>query len=274
MARIEIFKEKAREYAERLKDGPAASPFGGDIAARFVVIWTLLSRIPLPRRWWPDTMPRGGSALSLAPLAGGVMGLLTGLVVTAAAFLGFRPLVCAWAGAAFYFLTGWALHLDGWGDLWDGIGSGRSLDGLREVMKDSRLGSYGGASLVIAFGLWTSLLASAEQSDRLAACVTAAASARFAENVAAFFGLYPWESGMAKGWVDGYTARDLFEAFISLLLFLPFAPLRLPLCAAGAALAAFAAARYMNKRLGGVNGDVLGAAAVAAEIISMAVWAL
>ncbi len=219
-------------------------------------------------------MPAGDRVLSLAPAAGGLMGLLTGIVVNAAAFLGLAPLACAWAGAAFYFVIGWALHLDGWGDVWDGIGSGRSGDKLREVMKDSRLGSFGGASLVIAFGLWTALLSSAAPGDRLAACVTAAASARFGETVAAYFGEYPWESGMAKGWVDGFTAYDLFTAFVSLAVFMPFAPLRLPVCAAAAALTGFAAARCMNKRLGGVNGDVMGAVAVASEIISMAVWAI
>ena len=97
-----------------------------DIAARFVVIWTLLTRIPLPQKWWPETMPPGNRVLTLAPAAGGLMGLLTGLVVTIAGFFGLAPLACAWAGAAFYFVIGWALHLDGWGDVWDGIGSGRS----------------------------------------------------------------------------------------------------------------------------------------------------
>ncbi|MEG1911015.1 MAG: adenosylcobinamide-GDP ribazoletransferase, partial [Cloacibacillus sp.] len=114
----------------------------------------MLSRIPLPKEFWPDEMPAGNRALALAPLAGGLLGLLTGLVVAVASFLGMNALASAWVGAAFYFLIGWALHLDGWGDLWDGIGSGRSGDALREVMKDSRLGSYGGASLILALGLW------------------------------------------------------------------------------------------------------------------------
>ena len=219
-------------------------------------------------------MPPGDRVLTLAPVAGGLMGLLTGLAAAFAGFLGLAPLACAWLGVAFYFVIGWALHLDGWGDVWDGIGSGRSGDKLREVMKDSRLGSFGGASLVIVFGLWTSLLASVAPGERLAACVTAAAAARFSENAAAYFGEYPWESGMAKGWVDRYTLYDLFSALVSLAIFLPFAPLRLPICAAVAGLAGFAAAKYMNKRLGGVNGDVMGAVAVASEIISMAVWAI
>ena len=80
--------------------------------------------------------------------------------------------------------------------------------------------------------------------------------------------------GMAKGWVDDYTLYDLFSALAALVIFLPFAPVRLPVCAAAAGLTGFAAAKYMNERLGGTNGDVLGAVAVASEIISMAVWAI
>lgn len=274
MAPIEGFKDKFRECSERLEAELTSPSMRRDIAARFVVIWTLLTRIPLPQKWWPETMPPGNRVLTLAPAAGGLMGLLTGLVVTIAGFFGLAPLACAWAGAAFYFVIGWALHLDGWGDVWDGIGSGRSGDKLREVMKDSRLGSFGGASLVIAFGLWTSLLSSVAPCERLCACVTAAAAARFAENAAAYFGRYPWESGMAKGWVDDYTLYDLFSALAALVIFLPFAPVRLPVCAAAAGLTGFAAAKYMNERLGGTNGDVMGAVAVASEIISMAVWAI
>ena len=276
MAPIEGFKDKFRECSERLEAELTSPSMRRDIAARFVVIWTLLTRIPLPQKWWPETMPPGNRVLTLAPAAGGLMGLLTGLVVTVAGFFGLAPLACAWAGAAFYFVIGWALHLDGWGvaplacawagaafyfvigwalhldgwgDVWDGIGSGRSGDKLREVMKDSRLGSFGGASLVLAFGLWTALLSSVAPGERLCACVTAAAAARFAENAAAYFGRYPWESGMAKGWVDDYTLYDLFSALAALVIFLPFAPVRLPVCAAAAGL-------------------------VASEIISMAVWAI
>ncbi|MEG1602657.1 MAG: adenosylcobinamide-GDP ribazoletransferase [Cloacibacillus sp.] len=237
-------------------------------------MWTLLSRIPLPKEFWPDEMPAGNRALALAPLAGGLLGLLTGLVVAAASFFGMNALASAWVGAAFYFLIGWALHLDGWGDLWDGIGSGRSGDALREVMKDSRLGSYGGASLILALGLWTSLLASVAPGSRLAACITAGAASRFAECTAAYFGDYPWEIGMGKGWVDTFSSYDLFTAALCLVPFLPVSIFHFSICAALSGLVGFAMAVQMNRRLGGVNGDVLGAAAVAAELASLAVWAL
>lgn len=270
----EKLRQKFKKYSDQLDAEIHDKDFRRDLAARLVVIWTLLSRIPLPREWWPEPVPAGNRALALAPLAGGLMGLLTGLVVSAASMLGMNGLASAWVGAAFYFLTGWALHLDGWGDLWDGIGSGRSGEALRSVMKDSHLGSYGAASLILAFGLWTSLLASVRPEFRLAACITAGASARFAEVTAAFFGRYPWDYGMGKGWVDTFGPYDLFISVLCLIPFLPLSIAHYSLCAALSALTGFLFALRMNKRLGGVNGDVLGAAAVAAELISMAVWAL
>ncbi|MDO5114913.1 MAG: adenosylcobinamide-GDP ribazoletransferase [Synergistaceae bacterium] len=268
------FRERMRGYSERLDAEIRDKSFKSDLAARFIVIWTLLTRIPLPKAWWPEPAPAGNRALALAPLAGGLMGLLTGLVVSAAAAFDLNAVACAWIGAAFYFVIGWALHLDGWSDLWDGIGSGRSGEELRAVMKDSRLGSYGGASLIIAFGLWTALLASTAPEYRLSACVTAGAASRFAEDVAAYFGEYPWESGMGKGWVDGFTAYDLFISSLTLVVFLPVSIFHFSLCVALSALTAFFIARMMNAKLGGVNGDVMGAAAVAAELISLAVWAI
>lgn len=265
----ERFGKFAKEVSAGLKDG-----FPGDLAACFVVIWTLLSRIPLPKSWWPEKVPKGDRALALAPLAGGLLGMTGGTAAVIVRSAGGSSLVSAWAAAAVYFLAGWSLHLDGWGDLWDGIGSGRRGDALREIMKDSRLGSFGGASLVLAFGLWTSLLASVNPHLRFSACVISAASARFAEDCAAFYGRYSWDGGMAKGWVDAFSSCDLFVSALCLLPFALLSPLRAALCAALSALVGFSFALFMNRRLGGVNGDVLGASAVAAEIISLAVWAL
>ncbi len=245
-----------------------------DLRDRFVVSWTLFSRIPLPKKWWPAAMPPGNRTLSLAPIAGGILGLLTGLVISLTAILGIKGSGSVWTGVFFYSAAGWSLHLDGWGDLWDGIGSGREGNDLRNVMKDSRIGAYGVTGLILAFGLWTSLLTSVDNSEVLAACTVAAASGRFASCSAAYKGIYPWESGMGKGWVDTYTGYDLFTAAVSLLIFMPFAPLRWIISSLAALLIGFGMAGWMNSKLGGVNGDVLGASAVAAEIFSLAVFAV
>jgi adenosylcobinamide-GDP ribazoletransferase len=166
------------------------------------------------------------------------------------------------------------LHLDGWGDVWDGFGSGRRGEELRSVMKDSRLGSFGAVGLVLAFGLWTSLVSSIDGARVIAALVTAGACGRFASCAAAFSGKYPWEVGMAKGWVDGFTGYDLFTAGVCLLLFVPLAPFSWLLSASFAAAVGTFAAVSMNRRLGGVNGDVLGASEVAAELLALGVFSI
>lgn len=245
-----------------------------ELAARLVVAWTFLTRIPLPRQWYPQRPPAGNRVLSVLPLAGAAMGFLSGALVSVLLALGLGSYPAAWLGAALYVCCGWALHLDGWGDLWDGIGSGRSGEELRMVLKDSRLGAYGAIGLILALGLWTSLLAAIPPVKIGAACVAASASGRFAACCCAFHGRYPWESGLAKGWVDEFGEGDLLVALLCTLVPLLLSPLAGLFSAIIAYLIGFGLARRMNQLLGGVNGDVLGASAVAAEILTLAVFAL
>ncbi|MGJ8692283.1 MAG: adenosylcobinamide-GDP ribazoletransferase [Thalassotalea sp.] len=59
-------------------------------------------------------------------------------------------------------LTG-AFHEDGWADIWDGFGGGWEVEQKLNIMKDSRLGTYGAAALFIALLLkYQSLLALAD----------------------------------------------------------------------------------------------------------------
>ena len=70
---------------------------------------------------------------------------------------------------------------------------------------------------------------------------------------------------MGKGWVDSFTGYDLFVSLIFFLIFMPAAPVRWVFSAAAALITGFGMAGWMNSRLGGVNGDVLGAAALGAN---------
>ena len=245
-----------------------------DFVSSFVVIWTLITRIPLPKSMWPKIMPDGAKTLSLVPAVGGVLGFITGVFVMLADLLGIGQQASVWCGAAFYAMAGWSLHLDGWGDMWDGIGSCRRGEELRAVMKDSHIGAYGVTGLILAFGLWTGLLLSSGVHKAAVTLMITGSTARFGVCVAAYFGKYPWESGMAKGWVDRFSKANIFTAFICALPFMPFAPLEWILSIFFVSLVSYLLASHMNKRLGGVNGDILGASAVAGEIVSLAVFAL
>jgi adenosylcobinamide-GDP ribazoletransferase len=48
---------------------------------------------------------------------------------------------------AFGLLLTGAFHEDGWADVWDGFGGGWTVEQKLNIMKDSRLGTYGAASL-------------------------------------------------------------------------------------------------------------------------------
>ncbi len=258
--------EKIEEYAGRFKDEAKRPGFFGGLCSRFVVLWTLTARIPLPKKWWPEIAPPAADALAMMPLAGGILGFLSTLPAWLLAFA-VPPAACAWIACGIYTIAGWSLHLDGWGDLWDGVGSGRRGEEMRAVMKDSRSGSFGVAGIVLAIGVRAALLSVIDMEQWLAVCVVAGGVGRFASAAAACVGVYPWEAGLGKDFVTGFKGYQLFCAFLASCLLFPFAPLGwligVPLtCLAGVALALWA-----NRALDGTNGDILGAAAVLGEIL-------
>lgn len=266
--------DRLKIHLSELKREVSAKNFAADFFDRFVVIWTLISRIPLPERWWPKRSVPGEKALAVISLAGALLGLLVGLFILLLRTLGISGLPAAWLGVVFYAGCGWTLHLDGWGDLWDGIGSGKSGDDMRMVMKDSRLGASGATGLILALGAWTSLAGTIPTEKIAAACMISAATGRLASCSAALFGLNPWKDGMSKGTVDTFGEYDLFFAFICAVPLLAIAPKIWFFSVIIAISTGYGLARWLNSRLGGVNGDVLGAAAVAAEILVLAVFTI
>ncbi|WP_338317642.1 adenosylcobinamide-GDP ribazoletransferase, partial [Bradyrhizobium ottawaense] len=59
-------------------------------------------------------------------------------------------------------ITG-ALHEDGLADTADGLGGGRTRERKLEIMRDSRIGTYGVCALILSFGLrWSALAAIAD----------------------------------------------------------------------------------------------------------------
>lgn len=266
--------ERLKKYLCNLNGDVSAKHFAADFFARFVIAWTLISRIPLPGKWWPKQEVSGNRAAAALPLAGALLGFLNAAFFLTLLGLGIGRLSAAWLCAAFYAACGWTLHLDGWGDLWDGIGSGKSGEDMRLVMKDSRLGASGAVGLILAMGTWTSLVSIIPAETIGAACVLSAAIGRLSACAAAFFGVCPWEEGMSKGVVDTFDEYDFFFAASCAFPLLLLAPKSWLFSVIIAVSTGYGIARKMNSRLGGVNGDVLGAAAVAAEILILAVFAV
>jgi adenosylcobinamide-GDP ribazoletransferase len=259
-------------YVKRFADEAAVTGFIGGLRGQFVSVWTLITRIPVPRKLCPQNfaLPTA-EAMALMPIAGGLFGALSTIVPALSVWAGLPNLAAAWLACGLYTVLGWGLHLDGWGDLWDGFGSGRRGEELRRVMKDPRTGVFGVAGIVLALAARASLLPGGGAAHWLTICALGGSVGRFGGTVSAYVGRYPWESGMARDIVRGFGGYQLFRSFVFTCVMLPLAPFAwiagmILSSAAGAALAVWA-----NERLGGVNGDVIGASCVLGELLVLIV---
>jgi adenosylcobinamide-GDP ribazoletransferase len=107
-----------------------------------------LTRIPTPTlaRYQPDWTTRSARYF---PLVGQVVGGICALVLLAASQVlgGWLPALLA--VSAGILITG-GFHEDGLADTADGLGGGQTVARRLEIMKDSRLGTYGALVLILS----------------------------------------------------------------------------------------------------------------------------
>ena len=140
-----------------------------------------LTRLPVPsfERWddrWLNDCVRH------FPLVGLLVGSIGGAVLWAAGSL-WTPLVAAILAVATTALVTGAFHEDGLADTFDGLGGSVGRARALEIMKDSRIGSYGALALMLVTALRVAGLAAlAAHSLPLAAlsCALVHAVARLA----------------------------------------------------------------------------------------------
>jgi adenosylcobinamide-GDP ribazoletransferase len=166
-----------------------------------------------------------------------------------------------------------ALHVDGFIDTCDGLAGGSSADSRLEIMRDSRVGSFGviGAVCLVLL-LYVSLTLLPEQ-HRQAALVLAPAISRWTMVYA--IAAYPYArkgQGLGATFKDGAT-RPRVAIATAVTLAACGGLLRLDGLAVMAAswLVAAAAAWYLSKKLGGLTGDTYGAIN---EVVQVAVLIL
>jgi adenosylcobinamide-GDP ribazoletransferase len=120
-----------------------------------VVALRFMTRLPLPRVGFHEGDLRRASALF--PLVGAVVaGIGIGVRVALEPLWG-GSVATIGALAAMIVVTG-ALHEDGLADTADGLWGGWTPARRLEIMRDSRLGTYGIVALIVVLGLRASLL--------------------------------------------------------------------------------------------------------------------
>jgi len=249
---------------------PLSHPFVEDLTAclRFY------SRLNLPAAPNGAVMADFGKALRALPVAGAIIGGAGGAALFCARAVGLPILPAAiCAVAALVAVTG-ALHEDGLADVADGFGGGATREKKLEIMRDSRLGSYGAVALALALMLRVASLAALTERGlglAISALICAGAVSRTA-------GLLPLllsvparrdGAGAAMPRPAGDATRlalILAGAASAPLLFAGLSVSQVLCPGIAAALAAFVVTRLAERQIGGYTGDVLGATQQAAEI--------
>lgn len=225
----------------------------------------LLTRLPVPVD--PAlAAARGARAAWAWPLAGLVVALLAGGLGSAALALGLPAAVAAGLALASQIVLTGALHEDGLSDAADGLWGGANRERRLEIMKDSRIGSYGALALVVSVGLrWAALASLAPALVPAMAVAGLLSRAAMATVMAA---LPPARTGgLSRGVGQPPAAAQALAWALALGLTLALVgALPAAAFALSAGLAALGAAAIARARIGGQTGDILGATQQLAEI--------
>ena len=120
------------------------------------------SRLPLPVFRFeaaPHSMGDFGGAVRLVPIAGLLIALPAGALMAGAGAVLPPELAAVLALMALAVTTG-AFHEDGLADVADGFGGGRTIERKLEIMRDSRIGTFGGVALGLSLlARWAALTA-------------------------------------------------------------------------------------------------------------------
>ena len=250
-----------------------------DLPGQLLKCLRFYSRLPVPEPAWerdphgpPDfaTMPR------VVPVAGAAIGTCGAAALGAAHLLGLGALLTAALTIASLTLATGAFHEDGLADAADGLFGGSTPERRLEIMRDSRIGSYGGAALVLAYALRIAALAEligrAGPFGAAAAVVFAAALSRSAGLV--LMTLLPPARMAGSSYAVGRPEGGVVAVAWAICAVIGLAAaLASPLSFAGVALAFLLAAgaallmvRLARRLIGGQTGDVGGAVQQLAEV--------
>ena len=229
--------------------------------AEVQVALMLLTRLPAGRL--RGDVPGLGAAAWAYPLAGVPVGGIIAGVMVAGRWAGWTPAVAAGLALGAGLLATGALHEDGLADVADGFGGGQTRAAKLEIMKDSRLGSYGAIALGLGLGLRWLLLAGQAPGAVVALAVASRAA------MVPVLALLP--AARADGLGRAAAGVGAWRVCVALAIGGAALGLALPWAVAarvaiGMGIAATAVAGVARRQIGGQTGDVLGATQVVAEV--------
>ena len=235
------------------------------------VAFMLLTRLPAGRI--SGAAPSLADAVWAYPIVGVIVGSIGAAVLGGALALGLPATIAAVLGITACILATGGLHEDGLADLADGFGGGRDAARKLEIMRDSRIGSYGTLALILSLVLRVLALSAAAQVS-VAAAMLALIAIEAASRAGLAVMLRMMPSARAQGLgqsAAGVTGRTMAAALGlgAVALLFTFGLAGGLILAASIAVAQGGLAVLAMRQIGGQTGDVLGAGQ---QIGALAAW--
>jgi adenosylcobinamide-GDP ribazoletransferase len=235
------------------------------VYSAFLAAFAFLTRLPVTRAPLRDV--ELGRSVAVFPAVGIVLGLvLTGLAFGLAGVL--PPFLTAvFLVALLGALTG-GIHLDGFADVFDAVGGGRG-DRIRMlgIMRDSRIGAHGAAALTLLLVAKVLAVGYLIEGNDLVSLLVFPAIGRWAVTPLIAFLPYAREEGLGRAFRGNAGPKQV--AIAAVIATIPTALLGLrmvvPALVATAVVGVFGL--WMKRHLGGLTGDVYGAAIELGELV-------
>jgi adenosylcobinamide-GDP ribazoletransferase len=164
-----------------------------------------------------------------------------------------------------------AVHLDGLADTADALGAGRNRDRALDILRDSRVGTFGASAIFFDLTLKILALSTLAGHRRYTALIVAPMLARWAMLLVAWGLPYLREAGAGSTLLANEnkqgSSRTAFVAVFTIVVMLMLGEFHASALASVIAIAIVYALRLFYRRwLGGVTGDLIGAGGELVEI--------
>ncbi len=244
--------------------------FNWNLPLRFLGAVQFLTLVPVSR----STVPVHESA-PFFPLVGALTGIVSSIPMA------WLSLPAGIEAALVLMLQLWItgmLHEDGLADIADGVRAGRTREKIFEIIKDSRVGSFGASALCVGLLLrWQGLEAvGLNYTSPWQVMGVVAACEGLSRCAILWLGMVTpaAKPGMGAYLSENHSAFTLLASIVCAVIFLGMASLQLiPWILGGLVLLVLLARHYFMLRLGGVVGDCFGALQQACVIYCLVVFA-
>jgi len=238
-------------------------------AIKVLLAVQFLTRLPIPGNV-PYSEERFANTPRYYPLVGMFIGVLCAVAFLLSSMLFEITLAIALMMLCSVLLTG-AFHEDGLADTFDGVGGGLTRERALDIMKDSRLGTYGSLALILILLLKFTALSTLSAQAIAIGVIAGHGLSRLSSVMVMASSQYVRDHGTGKPVAIGLDQSSLTIALVTglvclLIILIVLSPISMIYGFIGLCIGHGVMRWIYSKKLGGYTGDTLGAVQQVSEV--------